>query len=757
MAHRNARPSASIAIGEDHLALAGAVRRFVADRCPPAEVRGAVDAGPATAPAISAPLAELGWLTLALPEERGGEGYGLAEAAIVAEELGRGLVPGPVLATLWAAAALGSGGPAQETEALSSGGSGAVVLGPALEGRTGPDATVVVSGSTGPVLSGDLADVVVVPVAVDGEERWYVLGPGAATVEALAPLDPTRSIATLTFDEVTVSERNRITGLTRQRLATVTGVLVAAECAGLSSWCVDTAAAWAADRRQFGRPIGQFQAVKHRCADMLAAAEATRGLAWDAAHAADEADRADRGGDDHADDDRAGTCTGDEATMVASAAVAVALDAVVRIAEDCIQVLGGIGFTWEHDAHLYLRRAVALRQLLGGGAPSRRALAEAAVRGTRRRLRVELPAGAEPLRAEVREAVEAVAALPEDERRPLLVELGLLVAHWPRPWGRDAGPVEQLLIGEELRRARVRLPHLQVGAWAAPTLVAHGTPEQQERWVRPTLLGTISWCQLFSEPEAGSDLASLRSTATRVDGGWRVDGQKVWTTMATEADWGICLVRTNPDAPKHLGITYLVVDMASDRIDIRPLREMTGLTMFNEVFFDGLFVPDDCVVGEVDGGWPLARATLGNERVAMGGGSSFGGGIEALLALVAARQRDGWELDEVMLDRLGALVAESHVVSVLGARSTHRSVNGASPGPEASIRKLLSAEHDQRVQEFGLGLLGPAGATVDGDAAGWTFGFLANRCLTIAGGTSEIQRNVIGERLLGLPRDPEPS
>ncbi|MCU1353778.1 MAG: acyl-CoA dehydrogenase domain protein, partial [Acidimicrobiales bacterium] len=386
-----------------------------------------------------------------------------------------------------------------------------------------------------------------------------------------------------------------------------------------------------------------------------------------------------------------------------------------------------------------------------------RAVASAALDGTRRRLRVVLPPEAEPQRAEVRRIVEEVAALPSEERRRGLVESGLLVPHWPRPWGRDAGAVEQLLIDEELAKARVRRPHLQVGAWAAPTIVAHGTEVQQERWVRPTLLGEIMWCQLFSEPEAGSDLAALRTTATRVDGGWRLDGQKVWTTMAAEADWGICLVRTNPSARKHLGITYVIVDMRSEGIDVRPLREMTGLAMFNEVFFDGVFVPDDCVIGEVDGGWPLARTTLGNERVAMGSGSSFGGGIEALLGLLAAGREGGdIAVDDVLLDQVGAMVAESHVVAVLGARSTLRSVTGARPGPEASIRKLLGAEHDQRTQELGLGLLGPWGATLQGDAAQWTFGFLANRCLTIAGGTSEIQRNVIGERLLGLPRDPEP-
>jgi alkylation response protein AidB-like acyl-CoA dehydrogenase len=228
--------------------------------------------------------------------------------------------------------------------------------------------------------------------------------------------------------------------------------------------------------------------------------------------------------------------------------------------------------------------------------------------------------------------------------------------------------------------------------------------------------------------------------------------------MAKDADWGICLVRTNPTAPKHLGITYVIVDMATPGLEIRPLREMTGLEMFNEVFLSDVFVPDDCVIGEVDGGWPLARTTLANERVSMGSGSSFGGGIEALLALVHERIGDGpLAADPLLLDQLGALVAEAHSIAVLGLRSTQRSVAGARPGPEASVRKLLGVEHDQRTQELGLSLLGPEGATTVGVAAQWTFGFLANRCLTIAGGTSEIQRNVIAERLLGLPRDPEPA
>jgi alkylation response protein AidB-like acyl-CoA dehydrogenase len=469
---------------------------------------------------------------------------------------------------------------------------------------------------------------------------------------------------------------------------------------------------------------------------MLVALEQARAVAWDAALALDEPEAAGR-------------------ELAVLAAGAVALDAFAKIAKDCIQVLGGIGFTWEHDAHLYLRRAIALRQLLGGGGPSRAGVARHALAGERRHLTLDLPPEAESVRAEVATLADEIAAAPKEERRALLADAGLIVPHWSPPWGRDATAIEQLVIDQELRRVKVRVPHLQVGGWAAPTIAAHGTIEQQERWVRPTLLGTIAWCQLFSEPEAGSDLAALTTTGTRTHGGWRLNGQKVWTSMAKEADWGICLIRTNPTAPKHLGITYVIVDMKSPGLDIRPLREMTGMEMFNEVFLDEVFVPDDCVIGEVDGGWPLARTTLANERVSMGSGASFGGGIESLLTLVGERIESGLiDPDPLLLDQLGALVAEAHSLAVLGLRTTLRSLTGAKPGSEASVRKLLGVEHDQRTQELGLTLLGPEGATTIGSAAQWTYGFLANRCLTIAGGTSEIQRNVIGERLLGLPRDP---
>jgi alkylation response protein AidB-like acyl-CoA dehydrogenase len=676
--------ASSIAIGDDHVALAETVRRFAEKHITPAVMR-----------TYEAPF----WDEFAALGFLGGEGFGFVETAIVLEELGRACAPGPMLPTMWAAALLNAAG--ADTTRLYDG-----------------TRKASVAYADGLALCGAEADVIVMP---HGDGWAAVTGFDAEPVESL---DPTRPLARISGGDATPL------ALERGWVKAITAALFAADLAGVAGWCVQTAADYAGVRKQFGRVIGQFQGVKHRCANMLVATEQIRAVAWDAAVALHQ------------------PAPDSEIRLSTAAAGAIAFDNAVSVAKDCIQVLGGIGFTWEHNAHFYLRRATATRQLLGASA-WKRAVADAALIGARRSLSVDLPEEADRVRPAIAALADEIAALPREEQRARVVDSGYFVPHWDEPWGRNAQAVEQLVVEEEFAVRKIRRPNLQIGAWAAPTIAAHGTLAQQEKWVRPTLLGEISWCQLFSEPEAGSDLAALRATATKTDGGWLLNGQKVWTSFAREADWGMCLARTNPNAAKHLGITYFIVDMKSPGLDIRPLKEMTGLEMFNEVFINDVFVPDDAVIGEVDEGWPLARTTLANERVAMGSGSSFGGGIEALLMLCADMNMSGHE------EELGALVAESHTIALLGLRSTHRSVTGAKPGPEASVRKLLGVEHDQRTQEFGLGLLGSEGATTIGNAQQWTFGFLANRCLTIAGGTSEIQRNVIGERLLGLPRDPE--
>jgi alkylation response protein AidB-like acyl-CoA dehydrogenase len=739
----------AIGIGEDHEELRRTVQRWLEARRARQLARQALEAPSEVMPGFWRELADTGWLGLHLAEEHGGQGYGLAELVVVVEELARACLPGPWLTTMVAGAVLaGAGDPAAKEllPGLADGSLPATLALPgagALGGRRRPEGGLEVSGRLEPVLGATVASVCLVEVSVEGEPgTWVALDlavPGVQRRE-VPSLDLTRRVGALSVEGAVVPPERQLPWLATDAVVGRALVLAAAECAGGARWCLEAATSHALERRQFGRPIGQFQAVKHRLADMLVSVEQVTAVAWDAAGAADSGDE-------------------DQAALAAVLAGALALDSYVECAKACVQLHGGMGFTWEHDAHLYLRRALSLRQLLGGSGALRRQAAEAARRGARRRLRWALPAQAEELRPAVRALVARVSAAEGTAaKRRALVETGLLVPHWPAPWGRHAGALEQLVIDQEMEAAGVRRPSLAVGAWALPTIIAHGSDAQKQRFVLPTLLGEITWCQLFSEPGAGSDLASLTMRAERAEGGWSLSGQKVWTSMAQTSDWGICLARTDARAPKHEGITYFLVDMRSPGIEVRPLREITGDTMFNEVFFEGVFVPDDCVVGAVHDGWRLARTTLANERVSMSSGATFGFGIEGILgSLPGPGTVPGEEADPVVLDRVGALLAEAHSVALLGARSTLRSVSGVEPGPEASVRKLLGAEHEQRVQELGLVLLGPQGATTEGEARQWSWGFLSTRCLTIAGGTSEVQRNVIAERILGLPRDPEPS
>jgi alkylation response protein AidB-like acyl-CoA dehydrogenase len=706
----------AIGITDEHEELRQAVRRFVEAHIPPAVARAALEAERDDRPGFWDALAAPGWLGLHVAEEHGGGGYGFVEQAVVLEELGRAVAPGPYVPSVIASAVLQAAGGPAATELLPRLAAGELT------------AALVLPGSDA-ALGGALADVIV----TKSEAGWVAIDAGPGVVTEAKSVDPTRRMARVDLTAAgAVPESRRLGPVDDARVTTIATVLLAAEAIGVAQWCVETAAEYAKVRVQFGRPIGQFQGVKHRCAEMLARLELARAAVWDAARALhDEAN----GGD-----------------VAVAAGAALAFDAAFTNAKDCIQTLGGIGFTWEHDAHLYLRRAMTLRQLVALPDEWRERAARAALAGNRRRLGAELPPEAEALREEVRAFLGEIRDLPPKEQRDRLAENGYVTPGWPKPWGRDASALELLVIEEEFRAAKVQRPGIMVGAWALPNLIVYGTPQQQERWIMPTLRGEITWCQLFSEPGAGSDLASLSTRATRVEGGWLLDGQKVWTSMAQQADWGICLARTDPDAPKHEGISCFMVDMRSPGIDIRPLRELTGQAMFNEVFFDDVFVPEDCLVGEENDGWRCARTTLANERVYMGGSNTIGGGVVGVLRALEAR---GLADDRHALVQVGDLVVTSHALAVLGFRMTLQALAGADPsGSEAAVRKLLGVQHDQHVQEVGMGLMGPDLAIDEGDAAGWVASFLFNRCLTIAGGTSDIQRNVIAERLLGLPRDP---
>ncbi len=728
-----------IGVTEDHEELHRVARRWVDSQCPPALPRAALEAETEVPAPFWGSLAELGWLGLHVDEDHGGTGAGVGELAVVLEELGRAMAPGAFLPTVLATTLIDQGGNEATAKALlpalvAGELAGAVAFQSELTGVQ-EDRGLVVSGAAAAVPSAHLAGVLVAPVDVEGAETWCVLEGADFATEEQPSLDPTRRVATVTVDGAIVSPERRLEALGSERARDVSAVLLASEAIGVAQWCVDAAATYAKERRQFGRPIGQFQGVKHRCADMLARLELARAATWDAARALDDE-----------------AASPEQRSLTAAAAAALAFDAAVDNAKDCIQIHGGIGFTWEHDAHLYLRRATALRQLVGSTDRWRTRVARLVRDGARRGLDVDLPPEAEQHRAEVRAFLSELDGLDAAAARVRMADAGYLTPSWPEPWGRDADAVEQLVIQEEFRRAKVRRPTISIAAWALPTLIVYGSVEQQERWIMPTLRGEVEWCQLFSEPGAGSDLAGLATKAERDGDGWRLNGQKVWTSLAQRADWGICLARTDPDAPKHEGISCFMVDMRSEGIDIRPLRELTGNAMFNEVFFDGCFVPADCLVGEENDGWRVARTTLANERVFMGSGGTVGRGVRGIVKLLDERDLAD---DDLVLERVGRLAAESHALACLGFRLTLSALRGADPGAsEAAVRKLLSVQHDQDVQEVGLALLGPDGTVAAGVPGDWSRQFLFNRQLTIAGGTSEVQRNIIGERVLGLPKDP---
>jgi alkylation response protein AidB-like acyl-CoA dehydrogenase len=415
-----------------------------------------------------------------------------------------------------------------------------------------------------------------------------------------------------------------------------------------------------------------------------------------------------------------------------------------------IQVHGGIGMTWEHDAHLYLRRATVL---VGLSDPDRAAAdaTDFARAGVKRKRSVDLPPEAEPIRDEVRKFAESIKDKDAAGQRDALISSGYIQPHWPKPWGREAGPLEQLVIEQEFAAAGIQKPQYGITAWVILTLIQHATDEQVQRWVPSALNQEIVWCQLFSEPGAGSDAAGIRMKATKVEDGWQINGQKVWTSGAHIAGRGLITVRTDPEAPKHNGITVMVVDMKAPGVEVRPLRQTTGNSDFNEVFFNDVFVPDDDVVGAINDGWTVARATLGNESVSIGGG---GGGM----AMPPEVLIPGYDAHPDRLTggatRIGNYIANHQAMGLLNLRSVARAVSGGGPSPEGAITKLVLSELGHEAAAIELELAGPDIAFVANGTERAAFMILMNRGMSIAGGTSEIKRNQIGERLLGLPRDP---
>lgn len=730
----------SIAITPEHYELADSVRSLVARVAPSEVLHAALESPVENPPPYWQAAAEQGLQGVHLAESVGGQGFGILELAVVLAEFGYGAVPGPFVPSAIASALIAAHDP--QAKVLAELATGAAIAAYALD--SGLTATrhgdvLVIRGEVRAVPAAAQASVLVLPVAIESRDEWVVLRNDQLEIEAVKSLDPLRPIAHVRANAVDVSDDALLSNLTMTTAHALMSTLLSAEAVGVARWATDTASAYAKIREQFGRPIGQFQAIKHKCAEMIADTERATAAVWDAARALDDAGE-----------------SSSDVEFAAAVAATLAPATAQRCTQDCIQVHGGIGFTWEHDTNVYYRRALMLAACFGRGSEYPQRVVDTATTAGMRPVDIDLDPSTEKLRAQIRAEVAALEAMPREPRTVAIAEGGWVLPYLPKPWGRAASPVEQIIIAQEFTAGRVKRPQIAIATWIVPSIVAFGTDNQKQRLLPPTFRGDIFWCQLFSEPGAGSDLASLATKATRVDGGWRITGQKIWTTGAQYSQWGALLARTDPSAPKHNGITYFLLDMKSEGVQVKPLRELTGKEFFNTVYLDDVFVPDELVLGEVNRGWEVSRNTLTAERVSIGGSdSTFLPTLGEFVDFVRDYRFEG-QFDQVARHRAGQLIAEGHATKLLNLRSTLLTLAGGDPMAPAAISKLLSMRTGQGYAEFAVSSFGTDAVIGDTERLPGKWGeyLLASRATTIYGGTSEVQINIIAERLLGLPRDP---
>ncbi len=722
-----------IAITPEHQDLADSVRSLVSRVAPSEVLHAALETPVENPPPYWQAAAEQGLQGVHLAESVGGQGFGILELAVVLAEFGHGAVPGPFVPSAIASALIAAHDP--DCKVLAELASGAAIGAYALDSgltATRQGDVLVIRGEVRAVPAAAQASILVLPVAIDSGEEWVVLRSEQLEINPVRSLDPLRPIADICANAVEVGDDVVLADLSMTKAHALMTTLLSAEAVGVARWATDAASGYAKIREQFGRPIGQFQAIKHKCAEMIADTERATAAVWDAARALDE--------------------DSEHLAFAAAVAATLAPAAAQRCTQDCIQVHGGIGFTWEHDTNVYYRRALMLAACFGRASEYPQRVVDTATTSGMRAVDIDLDPDTEKLRAEIRAEVAAFKEMDRESRKVAIAEAGWVLPYLPKPWGRASSPVEQVIIAQEFAAGRVKRPQVGIAAWIIPSIVAFGTEEQKQRFLPPTFRGEMVWCQLFSEPGAGSDLAGLSTKATKVDGGWRITGQKIWTTAAQFSQWGALLARSDPNAPKHQGITYFLLDMKSKGVTVKPLRELTGQEFFNTVYIDDVFVPDEYVLGEVNRGWEVSRNTLTAERVSIGGSDlNFLASLQQFVEFV----RDG-HFDQVARHRAGQLIAEGHAAKVLNLRSTLLTLAGGDAMPSAAISKLLSMRTGQGYAEFAVSSFGTDAVIGDPHTPQGKWGefLLSSRATTIYGGTSEVQLNIIAERLLGLPRDP---
>jgi 3-oxochol-4-en-24-oyl-CoA dehydrogenase len=762
----------AVADSEDQQALADAVTQLLERHWSAGTAHKQVgDPGSVSELLLWPQLAALGIAGLPVAESAGGAGGRWSDLAVALEACGAVLAPTPAVAvagaigTLTALGGNGTGG-GQAAELLAQVCAGDVVATvawtqrPGLWGarggfRAGPaeaGGEMLVSGTAELVLSPEAGRVLLL-ADTSGTPGTPVLlvvdtaaeGVSVRRTDGLDLLRPLGAIDLSGARAFLLASGDAATSAVRHGLATAAATL-GSELVGLAGHCLDGAVRYAAERQQFGRPIGSFQAVKHKCADMLAGVELARAAVRHLAALLDAGTPA-----DDLDD-----------------AVALALLKSVSVAQDgsagYIQVLGGIGFSWEHEAHLYYRRAGASAPLFGTATAHRMRLDPSKTLGTAGDGQAAAVIAPPPGTAAAELAAQVARLLPEHRRKwgdddsfaarldwqRTLHAVGWIAPHWPAEFGgRGLNIVDQVACDRVL--AQYRAPDL-AGVLGvnnvAPTLMRYGTPEQQAH-LRGIQAATEVWCQGFSEPGSGSDLASLRTRAVLDEDAaeFVINGEKIWTSEGMEADHCMLLVRTDPDAPPHKGISALLVPMDSPGITRRPITQITGEGGFAQVFFDDVRVPRSALLGPLHQGWTVTMTTLSFERV---GVIMMAGRLEQTILDVVA-ELAGRELDPGVRLDLTDRFTEARLLGLLGQRALGRIAEGGAPGAEHSVIKLAWSLAMQSVGAShlaALGLDGISGTPLTSAQAA----YLRSRAATIAGGTTEIMRNILAERVLGMPR-----
>jgi alkylation response protein AidB-like acyl-CoA dehydrogenase len=746
----------------------------VAEReCPPSLVRAVVEDG-ADTDALWKTLVSLEWPGLAVAVEHGGSGAGAVELAVLLEELGWAADPSPFLATTTQHLPLVEvlEGPvrADRLAAIAAGSPGAAILdGSAITATADGDGWIL-DGTAAHVLDAGRADALAVVAPTPGGPGVFVLARDQVEVAAERTVDASLHLGTVTLDGVRVPATHAATGpavadgIQRASDAALGGL--AATMVGAAQHVFDLALDHIQQRHQFGVPIGSFQAVKHMAVDAYTALQRARATVHFAALT-------------YAEDD-------DRRTLAASIAKAAAGDAQRLVVAHGIQLFGGLGYTWENDLQLFAKRAKTGDLLLGSAHPHRLIasrlmldrLAEGRSQGElaldeeteafRREFDAWLDANLPPEAEAAAERSGSSSHIPGWARawQRKMFDAGWLVPSNPPEYGgRNATLLQQFVHQEELGRRKIYLSFNPQGlSIIVPSILAFGTEEQKQRWALPILRAEITASLGMSEPDAGSDLAGLRTRAVLDGDRFIVNGQKVWTSGAHDAQVILAFVRTDPDAPKHQGISCLLIPTDSPGLTRRPFGSINSRTDldFNEVFFDDVEVPLENLVGELHQGWRVATGSLGHERAML-----WLGYADRLDDLV---RRGGQELlerglrdDAYALDWFGQLITDSQALQLLGHRTLAKVQQGMVP-QEQSILKLFGSEAVARATLHVLETVGPDALdpsvrsaplepyNLDAWSDGWFELYLRSFSATIAGGTSQIQRNIVAEHVLGLPR-----